>query len=77
MEPTFEQKIDKMAENISYMRGKWDEAIPALQTTVKEQGASIILLQKNESNMSGKSGILGAIAGSAVGAFFIYLFKIK
>lgn len=76
MEPTFEQKIDRMAIDISYMRGKWEEAIPVLQTTVKEQGVAIVTLEKAQSNMMGKSGVVGALAGSAVGAFFAWMFTI-
>lgn len=76
MEPTFEQKIDRMATDISYMRGKWDEAIPALQTTVKEHGVAIVTLEKSQSNLIGKSGVVGALAGSAVGAFFSWMFAI-
>lgn len=77
MEPTFEQKMDKMAQDVSYMRGKWDEAIPALQAVTKEHSIAINTLEKSQSNLLGKSGVIGAIAGSAVGAFFIYLFKVK
>lgn len=77
MNPSVEQKIDSIAADVSYMRGKYDEAIPALQTTVKEHGKAIGAIEQNQSSMAGKSGVIGAVAGSAVAGFFVWLFGIK
>lgn len=75
MQPTLEDKIDKIFGDVAYMRGKWDEAIPALQNTVKDQGKDISDLKTAQANTAGKSGIIGAIGGSIVSAFFLWIFK--
>lgn len=70
---TLEEKIDKIAQDVSYMRGKYDEAIPQLQEAVLEHGKSINTLQSKQENMAGKASVIGAIMGAVGGAILSFL----
>lgn len=70
---TLEEKIDKIAENVSYMRGKYDEAIPQLQEAVLEHSKCINSLQSKQENMAGKASVVGGIMGAIGGVVLSFL----
>lgn len=70
------EKIDKIASDVSYMRGKYDEAIPQLQNTVKLHDTSIIELKQNSANITGKASIIGGIIGF-IGSVILSFFSNK
>lgn len=76
----YENKLDEIAGDVAYMRGKWDEAIPLIQNTVKEQGVKIVGLEKSQASIKTKVGIAGGFAGllgSGVIEWIVQHFKLK
>jgi len=74
---TLEEKIDKIAEDSSYMRGCFDTIIPELKETVKIHTGAINDLKSKQDNMSGKASVIGAIMGAVGGFLLSLLTKIK
>ena len=70
---TLEEKIDKIAENVSYMRGQWDQAIPALQKQVGEHETCLSDIKSKQENMAGKASVIGGIMGAIGGVILSFL----
>lgn len=65
--------IQKLSEDVSYLRGRFDTAIPMMQKSaedinniLKGHEEKLDALSKVQSNMQGRMVVLGSIAGAVV-----------
>ena len=70
---TTEGKIDKILQNVSYMRGQWDSTIPALTVKVDAHTNDISSLKISQENIKTKVAIAGGFAGLAVATVFNWI----
>lgn len=75
MTSTLEEKIDKISEETSYMRGQWDATIPEIRKLLSEHGKRIGAQEQSMSNMTGKSTAVGAVSGGMLAALLTWIFK--
>lgn len=73
MATTLEEKIDKIAKDVSYMSGQFDTVIPLLQKTVDNHENRISEQEKKSENMAGKASVIGGIMGAVGGAILSFL----
>ncbi len=69
----YEEKLDRIAADIAYMKGKVDEALPSLQKTVQKHEESIAALEVKSENITTKVAMAGGITSFIV-AFIVDFF---
>jgi len=72
---TLEEKIDKIAEDSAYMRGRWDSTIPSLQRLIEDHEKRIQANEKTTENITTKVGLAGALSGTIFSAIIMWIFK--
>lgn len=73
MDPIYAARIDKILENSSYMRGQWDATIPRLVERVDIHETRLDTQGRQIENVTTKAGIFGAISGTVLSAFLMWI----
>ncbi len=64
MSQSFEEKLDKIAEDTAYMRGKFDATIPPLVEEVVSQRATISQMKVSHAKVQEKVAMIGLFGGA-------------
>ncbi len=64
MSQSLEEKLDKIAEDTAYMRGKWDATIPPLVEEIVSHRASISKMKVRQGRLTEKVGLIGLFSGA-------------
>jgi hypothetical protein len=74
--------IQRLSDDMAYMRGKLDEALPEMKKSTETINSILILhseeiatLKSNQENIKGKVAVAGAVAGTVMGALFAWIGK--
>ncbi len=62
--PSFEEKLDKIAEDTAYMRGKWEATIPPLVNEIIEHRKTIGKITTQQARAREKFAMMGMFSGA-------------
>lgn len=74
MDKLIEAKIDKIAEDTAYMRGKWDATIPNLQASIINHETRLGGIENKFANLQGRMTVSG-IAGGGIMTLLVFWVK--
>ncbi len=68
-------KVDKIAEDSTYLRGKWDSTIPSLEALVQKHEKEIDDQGRLIANTQGKATVAGVVGGTFMSVFVGWIYS--
>lgn len=66
-------KIDKISQDISFMKGEQSEYLPNIKAMLKNHEERIVAQEKSSENIKTKVGFAGAISGGIMSILVAYI----